>query len=79
MPKFFVAGKVELNVSKIVEAANEEEAIRKAHEMLDNLNADIREVELARIDDNTVQVNVDDWNITWNHVNEADEDETALV
>jgi hypothetical protein len=74
MAKFFVAGKIELNVSKIVEAANEEEAIRKAHEMLDNLNADIREVELARIDDNTVQVNVDDFHIEWNHVNEADEE-----
>jgi hypothetical protein len=74
MAKFYVAGKVELNVSKIVEAANEEEAIRKAHEMLDNLNADIREVEFARIDDSTVQVNVDDFHIEWNYVDEDDEE-----
>ncbi|AMV11513.1 hypothetical protein GT3570_11325 [Geobacillus thermoleovorans] len=75
MPKFFVAGKVELNVSKIVDAANEEEAIRKAHEMLDNLNADIREVEFARIDDSTVQVNVDDFHIEWDYVDKDNEDD----
>ncbi|MGG3210932.1 hypothetical protein ABEO92_13100 [Geobacillus stearothermophilus] len=75
MPKFLVAGEVKFNVSKVIEAENEQEAIRKAHEMLDNLNADIREVEFARIDDSTVQVNVDDYHIEWNYVDKDNEDD----
>jgi hypothetical protein len=74
MRDFFVAGEIKLNVSKVIRAKTAEEAMRKIHEMISNLNADIREVELARIDDNTVQVNVDDFHIEWNHVNEADEE-----
>ncbi|KYD30037.1 hypothetical protein [Geobacillus sp. B4113_201601] len=74
MRDFFVAGEIKLNVSKVIRAKTAEEAMRKIHEMISNLNADIREVELARIDDNTVKVNVDDYNIEWNHVNEAVEE-----
>ncbi|WP_339210041.1 hypothetical protein NSQ41_12645 [Aeribacillus sp. FSL K6-8210] len=65
MNEYLPFGSIVLDVSTKVLAANEEEALLKANELINELNADIDSIEIKTIDGKVHKLEVHNYHIEW--------------
>lgn len=68
MNKFTSFGSVVLNVSTQVLATNHSEALQKICILINELNANIRNIDIETIDGTVHRLNVDNFHIEWEDV-----------
>ncbi|MBE2919994.1 hypothetical protein HPK02_14670 [Anoxybacillus flavithermus] len=68
MDKFTSFGTIVLNVSTQVSANNQSEALQKIYTLINELNANIRNIDIETIDGTVHRLNVDNFHIEWEDV-----------
>lgn len=68
MDKFTSFGTIFLNVSTQVLADNQREALQKIYTLINELNANIRNIDIETIDGTVHRLNVDNFHIEWEDV-----------
>lgn len=68
MDKFTLFGSIVLNVSTQVSAKNKREALQKIYTLINELNANIRNIDIETIDGTVHRLNVDNFHIEWEDV-----------
>lgn len=68
MDKFTSFGTIVLNVSTQVLANNQREALQKIYTLINELNANIRNIDIETIDGTVHRLNVDNFHIKWEDV-----------
>lgn len=68
MNKFTSFGTIFLNVSTQVLADNQREALQKIYTLINELNANIRNIDIETIDGTVHRLNVDNFHIEWEDV-----------
>ena len=68
MDKFTSFGTIVLNVSTQVLANNQREALQKIYTLINELNANIRNIDIETIDGTVHRLNVDNFHIEWKDV-----------
>lgn len=68
MDKFTSFGSIVLNVSTQVSAENQKEALQKIYTLINELNANIRNIDIETIDGTVHRLNVDNFHIEWEDV-----------
>lgn len=68
MDKFTSFGTIVLNVSTQVLANNQREALQKIYTLINELNANIRNIDIETIDGTVHRLNVDNFHIEWEDV-----------
>lgn len=68
MDKFTSFGTIILNVSTQVLANNQREALQKIYTLINELNANIRNIDIETIDGTVHRLNVDNFHIEWEDV-----------
>ena len=68
MDKFTSFGTIVLNVSTQVLANNQREALQKIYTLINELNANIRNIDIETIDGTVHRLNVDNFHIEWEGV-----------
>lgn len=68
MDKITSFGTIVLNVSTQVLANNQREALQKIYTLINELNANIRNIDIETIDGTVHRLNVDNFHIKWEDV-----------
>ncbi|STO12766.1 Uncharacterised protein [[Flavobacterium] thermophilum] len=68
MNKFTSFGSIVLNVSTQVLAKSQSEALQKIYALINELNANIRNIDIETIDGTVHRLNVDNFHIEWEDV-----------
>ena len=68
MDKFTSFGTIVLNVSTQVLANNQREALQKIYTLINELNVNIRNIDIETIDGTVHRLNVDNFHIKWEDV-----------